>query len=403
MSIVLFGYMSLTDTRLISVRSDISPRDGIVGDVEDLADTQVRLSPDILFFARQKTLDELNEDVSFERVEKLINGVPRASFSLADDSALDVDTVLKEVQNSGENNFATQLIEDLLESDAADDILEAIEENSDISDENGEQIDEASMRREAIERAIGVSEDYIDDLNRIIAYYEDPQGIAKSLHEGRLPFTAEALIENLPSNLTEEKRADLEKLAKETLTNLETLGVNADTIKNLNLKLFERGILFFNNMQINGREVSSEDTKRGMMRILKQPALLNEAFATYLPRIMFFMMPFAMFLGILFVRGRKNALMYDHLVHAAYIHAFTYMYLLFLIILSQWTNVTGLWSAFLWGMFIYLPISAKNMFQRGWFKTLWMTYNIAFSYSITIFLIMVFLLASQLDKAVTAI
>lgn len=403
MSIILFGYMSLTDTRLISVRSDVSPREGVMGDVEDLTDTQVRLSPQLLFFARQKTLDELNEDVDFNQVERLINGIPRARFYLQKDDNAESEALNEPTNKEEAETFASELIEDIMKSDAAEDFIEVLEENSVVRGDNGDPITDPELRREAIERAIGQSESYISDLNEILSYYIEPQTVAKSLHEGILPFTASTLVENLPNNLTEEKQEELAIKARDVIEQLASIGITGDNLSALDLRLYERGALLFNKMTINGREVSSDDTKRGAMRVLRQPEILNEAFATYLPRIMFFMMPFAMFLGILFVRGRKNALMYDHLVHAAYIHAFTYMYLLFLIILSQWTNVTGLWSAFLWGMVIYLPISAKNMFQRGWFKTIWMSYNIAFSYSITIFIIMIFLLATQLDKAVTAI
>jgi hypothetical protein len=403
MSIILFGYMSLTDTRLISVRSDVSPRDGIIGDVGELADTQVKLSPQLLFFARQKTLDELNEDVDFDQVERLISGVPRARFYLDDEDTPDTgEAALPTTENDAET-FASELIDDIMKSEAAEELIEVLEENSVVRGENGEPITDPEARREALERALGQSESYIGRLNQILSYYIDPQSVAQKLHEGEIPLTAHSLIESLPDNLTEEKRDELVTQAEQVIQDLTSIGITSENISQLELRLSERGALLFGNMNLNGRKISSDDTKRGAMRILKQPEILNEAFAIYLPRIMFFMMPFAMFLGILFVRGRKNALMYDHLVHAAYIHAFTYMYLLFLIVLSQWTNVSGLWSAFLWGMVIYLPISARNMFKRGWIKTIWMTFNIAFAYSITIFIIMTYLLASQLDKAVSAI
>ena len=43
---------------------------------------------------------------------------------------------------------------------------------------------------------------------------------------------------------------------------------------------------------------------------------------------MFFMVPFAMRLGAIFIRG-PTALLYDHLIHAMYIHAvFLWLYCL---------------------------------------------------------------------------
>jgi len=53
MSIVLFGYMSLTETRIFSVRTDIVPRAEITGNIDELEDQFVRLSPEFGFFRRQ--------------------------------------------------------------------------------------------------------------------------------------------------------------------------------------------------------------------------------------------------------------------------------------------------------------------------------------------------------------
>jgi len=60
---------------------------------------------------------------------------------------------------------------------------------------------------------------------------------------------------------------------------------------------------------------------------LRQPERINAPISKYLPRIMFIMMPFSMLIGAIFIRGREKAMLFDHLVHAAYIHAFSFLLL----------------------------------------------------------------------------
>jgi len=62
---------------------------------------------------------------------------------------------------------------------------------------------------------------------------------------------------------------------------------------------------------------------------------------------MFFMMPLSMLIGAIFIRGKERAMLYDHLVHAAYIHAFAFLLLLLFILLVQFTPIKGLiWIIF---------------------------------------------------------
>jgi len=410
MSIILFGYMGLTDTRLVSVQTDLKPRNGVVGSVENLSDIHVRLSPKLLFFARQKTLDTLNEGVDFDRVERLIAGIPRARFGLPDDKTLaDALDRLSELsdgtdpserdEDAGEESEAPsfKLLEIDTPNDLADTIIEEIDEAAnDLGYTDASE--EAPLSDE--EQASKQRKTAISKLNRILGYYPDMQDIATGLSKGDLPLTRETFVRKLPTVFTTEKRAELLSDIDEMLSELNKAEITQASLSEIDLELYERGALFFNQMTINNRELNPGQIQRLTMTVLRQPEVLNEAFATYLPRIMFFMMPFAMFAGIIFIRGKKTALMYDHLVHAAYIHAFAYLLLLSLIILSQWTGMTGLSKIFILGMIVYLPISAKFMFKRGWFKTLLMTYSIGFQYTIVMFFIMLGLLVSQFNKTI---
>ncbi len=408
MSIVLFGYLSLTETRIISVRPEIQAREGVVGPIKDLADNQVRLSPQFHFFARQKTLDELNQNTDFERVEAIVKGYPHARLAYDQAESLeDLPDGLDEQQDTAEardwlnytimgaTNSET-LTETILED--IDRELEKLEENQAESD-----LTDFEKAQEAAAFVLKKQDRTLTRLNRFLRHYPDSITFAKSLSDRTRPLAAESFMDALPENLTPDKRAELEKEIGEILTSLQENGITQDTVQSLQIDETTRSGFQISTITLNGKEMDFSATQKLTMKVLRQPEVLNQGFSKYLPRTMFFMMPFAMFIGIIFIRGRKNALMFDHLVHAAYIHAVAFMFLLVLIVLSQWTGTGGLWKFFFWGMVIYLPISAKTMFKRGWFKTLLMTYSIGFQYSLVMFIIIVGLLASQLNQTVASV
>lgn len=123
--------------------------------------------------------------------------------------------------------------------------------------------------------------------------------------------------------------------------------------------------------------------------VMTRPELINNRVNDNLKLAMFFMMPLAMLLGAIFIRSRDRAMLYDHLVHAAYIHAFSFMLLLGFILLHQYTSLGGLLFFYTLILLIYLPISAKRMFGRGWFKSFLTAYGVGSVYS----LVMLFVFA----------
>jgi hypothetical protein len=148
------------------------------------------------------------------------------------------------------------------------------------------------------------------------------------------------------------------------------------------------------NIEINGEivplETASDQGRSAIKLMLARPDLFNAVIAKYLPRIMLGMMPFAMLIGALFIRGRENAMLYDHLVHAAYIHAVYFFLLLVSLITAQLTPVPpsviiGLQSLYL---IIYLPMSLRGMFSRGMIKTFWTSYTVGFIYLIVMFILL---------------
>ena len=143
----------------------------------------------------------------------------------------------------------------------------------------------------------------------------------------------------------------------------------------------------------NEIQIDEGEGARIFLDYIRNPAIGNGILNKWFPRIIFLMMPVTMFIGALFIRGRKRqrlfgkrnpdaqpALLYDHLVHAAYIHAVAYFVLFLGIVLARYTPLPGGTAGimlFLY-MLIYLPISLRRMFKRGWFKTVWTAYGVAF-------------------------
>ncbi|WP_189496415.1 DUF3667 domain-containing protein [Algimonas arctica] len=133
-------------------------------------------------------------------------------------------------------------------------------------------------------------------------------------------------------------------------------------------------------------------------RILRNPAVVNNQLNTKLKWAMFFMMPFAMFMGAIFIRGRETAMLYDHLVHAAYVHAFSFLLLFIFILLSQYTAISYLIVWYTVILLVYLPCSVKRAFRRGWFKSLLTAYGVGWVYTWTMLFIATAILATALQS-----
>ncbi len=145
------------------------------------------------------------------------------------------------------------------------------------------------------------------------------------------------------------------------------------------------------NIDTNKDISAQEEPLEAFQIFLKSPKKFNAAFNTWLPRVMFFMVPFAMIIGAIFIRG-PTALLYDHLIHAMYIHAVFFMTLLFAVILAKILPGSFVAKALVIMFMVYLPLSLKRMFNRGWFKTIMTTIIVSALYSI--FLLSAILLIS---------
>ena len=377
LSIILFGYMSLTETRIFSIRTDIVPKAGFEGPIEGLADSSIDLEADFGFFRRQAQIDKLNSKVDLNRASKLLLGTPRQVFVF--DKNLNV-----------------------LGITPSDELLIASQSWPEPSNGEGNVIDEQAARETALNTYLTRIEEAVETYNQILGFRVNQELLSDRLFDSKENEEEFDLVSELSLSETE----NIKEIANKTLPALDNeLSLLGLSRKNLNALPTESRTDFeldFGEGQINGVKVSNSDAHNLAEQVLRNPAILNESLSKYLPRIMFLMMPFAALIGLIFIRGKTTALLYDHLVHATYIHAVTFAFLLVLILLAQWTPMIGLAQIFLIGIAIYLPLSAKGMFGRRWFKTIFASYGIAFIYAVVMVLVVIFLTADSIVQTFEA-
>ena len=150
----------------------------------------------------------------------------------------------------------------------------------------------------------------------------------------------------------------------------------------------------------NSFSLDSEGVRNAVSIGLREPERINSHIGKRLSQIMFAMMPFSMLLGAIFIRGREKAMLFDHLVHAAYIHAFSFLLLFVFMLLVQFTPIKGLLWVYMAILLIYLPISAKRMFGRSWVKSILTSYGVGVIYTFIMMLILTYLIGLGISDIV---
>jgi len=282
MSIILFGFMSWTNTHLVSVDIEAKVKEGIEKPLDKIVFEDLETDWDVNFFERQRDIDARNEDRNFDLLKIWLAG--RSKVTQAE---------------------AAEIIEG-------------------VADEVDEKIQTAISEGEEV-----------------------PE-----------------IIQNLPQ-----------------------IGIQPDTDEE------DGGII------INGESFGSSQNQDAVMRFIKNPAIVTASFNKWLPRLMFLMMPFTMLFGALFIRDKKKGLLFDHLVHAAYIHGFAFFLFLAGIILSKVFPGGPIFPGIFILLLIYLPLSLKKMFDRGWFKTFLASYAVGFMYLLIVSIAMMGLMTWDVSKA----
>lgn len=155
------------------------------------------------------------------------------------------------------------------------------------------------------------------------------------------------------------------------------------------------------NIKIQNRHLDSSRAADVLIRFSRNPVILTNSFNKWLPRLIFILMPFTVLFSALFIRGRKNAMLYDHIVHAAYLHAVAFLFLFIGIALSQFFPSRMLFNILFLALLIYLPLSLKRMFKRGWFKTIWTSYGVGFAYLIMLMTSLSIAIIIDIGKTIT--
>ena len=320
MSILLFGFLSVTQMQLISIDVDAKPIDGITKPYEELTVDDVKLVPALRFFETTHKIRERNKSRNFDLIAARLN--------TDDGLKLDIST----------DNIAENL----------DDRVDQAHENGELSPEDAKQA------RETLEK---------------IKIFNPPPTENTRANDAVTEKGGESESNKAPEQQDPQGEQNTGKT--------------------------------FTFSSFDGQAYEIESWSDILLVMIKNPAEINGAFFKYLPRIMFVMMPFTMLIGAMFIRGRGNALLYDHLVHAAYIHAVAFFLILLGILLSLIFPGTMVSRFILVALLIYLPISLKRMFGRSWLKTIWTSYGVGFIYAFNMTLIMTGLLGMQIVNTVT--
>ena len=337
-SLLLFGYVAISGTQLVAFGTKADPNAVFAAGSGDN-----KFTPKIFFLERKSKIRELVSDDAISAFEKDMTNI------ISNDDSKSLKALETELTN-------TQASLDNLNAQIADARFRYAKPGLVVA------------RDAIIER--------VDSLNKVIQdRKEDPEPIEPSGEEA-------PILERL--GLTDpEDREEINELIED----IERLEEGKEATS-------ENGESSVNITGLSGEKVTlnSAGMKQAISIMLRQPERVNAPINEWLPKIMFAMMPFSMLMGAIFIRGRERAMLFDHLVHAAYIHSFSFLLLFFFILLVQFTPIPGLLGIYTLILLIYLPISAKRMFGRGWFKSFLTSYGVGFIYTFNMVIILIFLI-----------
>ncbi len=288
MSLILFGFLAVTNTHIISFDVNVKPKDGITKPRADLTAEDLSFEAAIHMLERQSEIDARNATRDFELIKRKM---------LNEDGSLRMDFDLGEDDDAGV-------------SGAIDDVNAAI-----------------------------------DDVQTQIKSAESP-------NDTQITANGRSIVVD------------------------------------------ESGQIL-----VDGKPVEARRVSEFVFDFMQNPAVVTDSFRVFLPRLLFFMMPITMFIGAIFIRGRGNAMLYDHIIHAAYIHSVVFFMLLLGIMASYILPGSLVGRTIFIALLIYLPISLKRMFGRGWIKTIWTSYGVGFIYSLILFIGLCLILIKTLSDA----
>ena len=108
----------------------------------------------------------------------------------------------------------------------------------------------------------------------------------------------------------------------------------------------------------------------GLSRLAANPAALNEPLTTWIPRVLFLLLPlYALLLAVFYWRQRSKFYLIDHLTFSLTVHTFTFVALILAVGLAQLVS-GGLVFWFLLGSIgLYVFLSLRRFYHQSWFWT----------------------------------
>lgn len=105
----------------------------------------------------------------------------------------------------------------------------------------------------------------------------------------------------------------------------------------------------------------------GAVRLAANPAALNEPLTTWIPRILFLLLPlYALLLAAFYWRERKKFYLVDHLIFSLSVHTFTFVALLVAAGLAQVLPGEAVFWLLLISIGVYVLLSIRRFYQQSW-------------------------------------
>lgn len=108
----------------------------------------------------------------------------------------------------------------------------------------------------------------------------------------------------------------------------------------------------------------------GFRRLATNPAALNEPLTTWIPRVLFLLLPlYALLLAAFYRRQRQKFFFVDHLIFSLSVHTFTFVALIVAVGLAQLVSGEWVFWFLLASIGVYVLLSLKRFYEQNWFWT----------------------------------
>ncbi|HEY4113790.1 MAG TPA: DUF3667 domain-containing protein [Rhizomicrobium sp.] len=108
----------------------------------------------------------------------------------------------------------------------------------------------------------------------------------------------------------------------------------------------------------------------GLERIARNPAALNEPLTTWIPRVLFLLLPlYALLCALFYWRQRRKFYLVDHLVFSLDVHTFTFVALIIATGLAQIVSGTLVFWFLIASIGLYVLLAIRRFYEQSWLWT----------------------------------